>query len=105
MNNYTWAVNKVDSDIFLKISSEILELNIVLSFFELMNVTNNITQANWGNRQAIKAGICLNANVYWCYNDEETFSILIGEDDEIWEIGLKLPLDIINEWKDTFSCS
>ena len=102
MKEYKVFVNKLELGVSLKISSEHLELNLVLSESDIRNIVANITNANWEHRQSIKAGTCINANVYWCCNDEGSFSILIGQDDETWEIGLKLPMYVINDLKNTF---
>ncbi len=97
MIEYIYTINKVESNILLKISCSQIELNLVMTEKESVNLIENINDANWNRRKSIKAGICLDSNIFWCMNDDKSISLLIGHDDETWEIALIIPLQIINE--------
>lgn len=98
MTTYTLSLDQTSEAFTLKISSEGLEINLKLSHQDIKTIINNITNANWEIRNTIKAGVCLGANVFWCCDDNKTsVLLLIGQEDETWQIGLKLPFSIIND--------
>jgi len=52
-----------------------------------------VRTANWDQRQSIRAGACLEQPVFWCVNqDPDTVTVLIGPDDEMWEIAVVIPI-------------
>jgi hypothetical protein len=105
MTKFSYFVQQFDSEIRLKISNLQMELNLTLTEDESIEIIENIQKANWSERKSIKAGICLNSNVFWCINEDKSISLLIGTDDETWEIGLKISLDVIAEMKNKIGYS
>lgn len=97
MSEYSYSINTIDSDLHLKISSNTLEFNLLVPKPEINYLIQNINKTNWVTRNSIKAGTCLNSSIFWCLNEDGSISLLIGHDDETWEIGLKLPFELIDK--------
>lgn len=59
-----------------------------------------VRNADWNRREAVKIGTAAGAPVFWSCRDGE-LSILVGDDDEVWDIGFTLPetvlLDLISK--------
>ncbi|HQU82249.1 MAG TPA: hypothetical protein PKY59_03950 [Pyrinomonadaceae bacterium] len=56
----------------------------------------NVKTAKWDDRSTVKLGKCLGAQSFWtCEND--ILSILIGDDDEIWDMGFLMPQTVIED--------
>lgn len=91
----SYTILQINSILSIKISTKKLELNLKMSIDRASQLVQNINEANWENKRSIQAGTCINSNVFWCYNNDKSISVLIGEDDETWEIGLKLPYEFI----------
>lgn len=68
----------------LKISSHIWEINIDLKEQEL-DLLTKVKNARWDERDSIIIGKCLNSPVFWSCQERKV-SILIGHDDECWDI-------------------
>ncbi len=98
MINFSYSIQKFESEIQIKISNTQMELNLVMTESETIDLIENIQTADWDKRKSIKAGVCLNSNVFWCSNGNN-ISLLIGHDDETWDIGMIIPLEIINKIK------
>jgi hypothetical protein len=76
---------------------DIYELNIWLKKDEL-NLLKNIKNADWENRDSIKAGISSNASVFWAYDDKNKIvSILVGHDPETWDFSVTIPIKTIEK--------
>jgi len=90
-------ITKNNDKLWLKISSDYMEINLTLREEEAKKLVENIKYADWNERKSIKAGICLKSSVFWCINENKSINILIGQDDETWEIATILPFEIINE--------
>jgi hypothetical protein len=78
----------------IKISSEFVELNVVIPCSEIQQLRDAHT-IPWGSG-AIRLGTSAGANVYWSAGDAGTLSVLVGHDDQTWDIGLTLPADVIS---------
>ena len=53
--------------------------------------------AKWKQRQSITAGSLLGMPVHWCRGDEpNTVQLLVGPDDETWEVTLTLPGAVVD---------
>ncbi len=100
MTEYNYSIQKTDfGKIQLKIYSDSMELNLVIPDDEVIKLVKNIEFADWNERKSIKAGTCLGANAFWSFNEDKSISMLIGQDDETWEIGMVLSMEMINELK------
>lgn len=85
----------------LKINfKEEYEINIRLTKSEVNYIIENIKSAIWSERQSIKMGKSANTNVFWTYEAEiDKISILIGQDDETWDIAFLLPFEVIDKMR------
>jgi len=97
--NPTATVEKVTLDnastrISLKIRDESYELTIWLSK-NCIDKLKNIENMPWDDG-SIKVGKSAGSDVFWAC-EEEIVSILIGGDDEAWDIGFFVPLELLND--------
>jgi len=50
-------------------------------------------EADWKRRQSIRAGSMLGSACRWCQGEEpDTVQLMVGPDDETWELALTLPM-------------
>ena len=71
-------------------SSELLLL-ITVTPHELALLTA-AGKADWKDRESITAGSVLGSACHWCQGQEpNTVQLLVGPDDETWELALTLP--------------
>jgi hypothetical protein len=81
----------------IKIQASDLELNIWMKDEELARLSL-IEDTKWERRESVQLGESAGALVFWAAGSgKETISILIGPDDEAWDIGLELPRSILSE--------
>jgi len=52
--------------------------------------------SHWNERRSITAGTSAGARVFWCAN-EDTATIMIGHDDETWDIALLMPVAVVEK--------
>ena len=82
----------------LKIQGENYELNIWLRSDEIEKL-KLVKSTSWGNG-SLQLGKSANNNVYWSH-DNGNISILVGDDDEVWDFGVNIPdknlEEILNE--------
>jgi len=55
-----------------------------------------IEKTDWAQRRTLKVGTCANAPVWWNERDG-TVHILVGNDDEAWDMGVTIPLGTVHE--------
>ncbi len=79
--------------ISLKLQSDFFEFNIELQN-NCLDALKKIENTPWEDG-SIQLGKSAGREVFWAC-DEELVSILIGKDDEVWDIGFFLPIEIIN---------
>ena len=60
---------------------------------------DSVRSARWEQRGSIRIGQSAGAPVFWS-SDEQTLSILIGVDDESWDIGFSLPASTLDSITD-----
>ena len=72
----------------LKIQSAVIELNIWFRPEELEQL-NNLENTKWENG-SLKIGESANSPVWWSSKNNDV-TILIGNDDETWDIALSIP--------------
>ena len=56
-----------------------------------------VSDAEWGDRESIRAGEVLGYPVFWCRGaeDPKSVSILVGPDDETWAVAAEFPADVL----------
>ncbi len=84
-----------DSLVVVKLQTETWELNIWVPLADLVRL-RDIRQANWGSRRSLAVGTCAGSPVFWAANEDQA-TILIGQDDETWDIGISLPIETVDE--------
>ncbi|MDG4789651.1 hypothetical protein O7626_27630 [Micromonospora sp. WMMD1102] len=71
------------------------ELNVWATFENLAQLSG-VRAAVWNERRAIAAGTSAGSRVFWCAPAEgagpETATVLIGHDDETWDIAFLIPV-------------
>lgn len=89
------ARNDAGSPGFVKLQGETWELNIWATTDEFWKLAD-IEKTDWSQRRTLKVGTCAGAPVWWNERDGMV-SILIGEDDESWDLGVTVPLGTVHE--------
>jgi hypothetical protein len=82
-------------DLVVKIAALEWEINVTGSQADLLAL-DAIRQADWSARRSIGAGHSASAPVWWS-SDGSVATILVGIDDETWDIAVTVPLDTIAE--------
>ncbi|AVT38577.1 hypothetical protein [Plantactinospora sp. BB1] len=76
------------------------ELNVWSTFEDLAQLSG-IRAAVWNERRAIAAGTSAGSRVFWCAPAEdagpETATVLIGHDDETWDIAFLVPVALVEK--------
>lgn len=85
----------VDSLLSVKLQSETWELNISASASDLRRL-DNITDADWLARRSLAIGTSAGAPVFWAMSRQDV-TILIGHDDETWDIAVTVPFGVVGE--------
>jgi hypothetical protein len=79
-----------------KIGSDSFEVNVKFGSLEELLQLSSIREAGWNNRSSIKAGRSADTDVYWCV-DGDSSTLLIGHDDELWDVAINLPTAVIDD--------
>ena len=78
----------------VKINSGDWEVNVRATPLEFARL-DSIRTATWASRNSIAVGRSAGALVFWSC-DGPTASILIGSDDETWDVALEVPVDVVD---------
>jgi hypothetical protein len=78
----------------VKISSERFEVNLRIPRDEVPRL-RLVTSADWNKRESIRLGQVGDAAAFWCSGEDGTVSILVGHDDETWDVAVTLEGDSI----------
>ncbi|MEU7742161.1 hypothetical protein [Nonomuraea sp. NPDC049158] len=84
-----------DSGGVVKLRTEAWELNIRAPLADLVRL-RGIREADWDARRSLPVGTCADAHVFWVANEEQA-TILIGQDDETWDIAVTVPLGTVDQ--------
>jgi hypothetical protein len=84
-----------DGLLAVRLQRETWELNVRASADELAKL-RAIRAADWDRRRSIRAGRSAGAPVFWAVG-EEGVTLLIGDDDETWDIGVTVPVETVDE--------
>jgi hypothetical protein len=84
-----------DSRAVVKLQTEAWELNIWAPLADWMRL-RGIKEADWDARRSLPVGTCADAHVFWVANGEQAM-ILIGQDDETWDIAVTVPLGTVDQ--------
>jgi hypothetical protein len=84
-----------DGNRAIKLSDQAWELNIVAPLAELRKL-RAVEDTDWVQRRTLKVGTCLDAPVWWSEADGRV-SILVGADDEVWDVAVAVPVSAVHE--------
>jgi hypothetical protein len=82
-------------DVVIKIAAPEWEINVTGSLADLLAL-DAIAEADWSARRSIGAGRSVSAPVWWS-SDGTVTTIMVGPDDETWDIAVTVPLGTIAE--------
>lgn len=83
----------------IKISSSFVEFNVTIPGSEIDQL-RQVLSTDWASG-ALRLGTSAGAAVFWCTGDDDTLSVLIGHDDQTWDIGLTLPAKVVPQILDS----
>ncbi|MGH8882639.1 MAG: hypothetical protein ACRD0P_35740, partial [Stackebrandtia sp.] len=75
------------TDVVVKLQTEAWEINIYSSAPELLRL-RGIADADWNARRSLAIGTCAGAPVFWAAMEGDQAIVLIGGDDEAWDVGV-----------------
>ena len=78
-----------------KLSDDCWELNVRASASEFLTL-RDIRTMDWDSRRVANVGTSAGANVFWC-SDGEAVTIMIGQDDETWDLALSVPVGLVDD--------
>lgn len=81
-----------DGACVVKLQRGDLEVNlrgIAVDFDQL----SDLESTDWERRRSIRAGRCLGSRAWWT-SDRRAVSLLLGTDDENWDVAVELPLGV-----------
>ncbi len=79
----------------LMLQADTWELHVWAPLADLSRLSD-IHSANWDERQSLQVGTCGDSPVFWVAEGEQA-TVLIGQDDETWDLALTIPLTIVGE--------
>ena len=77
-------------DVAVKLQNDQWEVNFRASRAELVTLSG-IRSADWNERRSIRAGESAGAPAFWA-SDGDDATLMIGSDDETWDIAISLPV-------------
>lgn len=78
-----------------KFTDDRWELNVRARASEFLTL-RDIRAMEWNSRRVAKVGTSAGAGVFWC-SDGEAATIMIGHDDETWDLAISVPLGIVDD--------
>ena len=83
----------------LKLSAPVLEVNVLFSPDEARDLRKVLALGD--EARGLRLGTSAESHVHWAQGDDKEVYLLIGDDDETWDIGVTLPeatfLDIVKQ--------
>lgn len=73
----------------LKVQSDTSEINVRASWQQWQTL-RDLRPDNWEVRRSLQLGRSAGAQVFWAAH-EESVTVLVGADDEVWDIAIELP--------------
>ena len=91
-----YTVEPQDAGVLLKLQADEWEANVHASAEELL-LLSNIRSASWDERRSIQAGESAGARVYWSAGEGDHANLMIGGDDETWDVSVAVPYAVIDQ--------
>lgn len=90
------TVDEADGSVaVVKLQTEMWELNIRAPVDDLVRL-RAIRDADWDARRSLPIGTCAGAQVFWATSEGRSV-ILVGQDDETWDIAVTIPMATVDE--------
>jgi hypothetical protein len=89
------TVESAGSVVVMKLQTETWELNIRAPVADFVRL-HGINDADWDARRSLAIGTCADARVHWAASGGQAM-ILIGHDDETWDIAVAVPVATVHE--------
>jgi hypothetical protein len=86
---------EVHEGCLVKIQDAAWEVNVWSPATDLIRL-GAIRAADWNARKSIQVGRSAGSPVWWSSNDDAVM-LLIGDNDETWDVSITVPLAIIDE--------
>lgn len=83
-----------ERDGVLNLSGPTFYLRVRISGDDLASLSR-IDGASWDRRSSIRAGEVLGEAVWWSVDDNGNVSVLVGRDDETWQVALQVPVEAL----------
>lgn len=97
-DSFSAEFDPVEDTYWVKISSERFELNVSIPRAEVARL-ESVNTANWDKRQSVRLGQVADTTAFWCSDEDGTVWIMVGHDDETWDIAVGLERDAIAKIK------
>jgi hypothetical protein len=86
---------EADGRLLAKLAANEWEVNVRLSGEDLAAL-GDVRAASWNQRRTVHAGESAGAPVFWASEGDQGM-LLIGDDDETWDVAFAVPLTVIDE--------
>jgi len=87
-------------EVVLTLQGDDWELHVWATFDDLARL-RSVRSAVWDERRSIAAGTSAGSQVFWAGPaegaDSETATVLIGHDDETWDIAILVPVTVVEK--------
>ncbi len=77
----------------IKISLPLFEINVAIPRADIEQL-RLVPTVNW-TTGALRLGTSAGASVFWCAGEGGVISVMVGHDDQTWDISLTLPGEVI----------
>jgi hypothetical protein len=84
-----------EAGLTVKLQTDDWEVNFRASADDLLRLSD-IRSADWSDRRSIQVGESAGAPVFWAITNDHA-SVMIGHDDETWDIAVALPFGVVDE--------
>jgi hypothetical protein len=84
-----------DQTVTIKLQANCFEFNVRIPEDQITQL-KNVPNIEWENG-ALKLGKSADADVFWCADGDDFISVMIGHDDQTWDIAFQLPIAVIED--------
>ena len=86
---------EADGRLLVKLGTDAWEVNVRASADDFLGLAE-VRSAGWQERHTLRAGESAGAPVFWATEGDQA-TLLIGLDDETWDVAFTLPLTVVDE--------
>jgi hypothetical protein len=84
-----------EQTVTIKLQADCFEFNVRIPENQITQL-KNVPNIEWENG-ALKLGKSADADVFWCADGDDFISVMIGHDDQTWDIAFQLPIGVIDD--------